>query len=539
MKTRHLLWFTCLLCGTVSSAMDYYVNDADTSGDVYCSTFGNDFYSGTNPAAPKLTIQSLFNEYTIQGDDTIWVDTGYYQLPATLEITTEDDGIPGSPVVIQGSTNNAAGGTFIDRNETGWGSVYALYLNDADYYTLRNLRVTGGDIGIQMERAVGISIDGCEVFSNAYYGLQASLQSDVDVSHSRIHHNTAMECYVVYLSTMSVNQCTLWGSGNSLVYLAGGAGMSVSNSILYATKKLYELSGAYSGDYNVLYSTNKIGILFGTEALSLNAWQHVSAQDNHSLCLDPDFVESEAGDFHLRSTAGTWSNDVWVIYDSESPCIDQGDPVVDYSNEPMPNGGRLNIGAYADTFEASKSGTGVVLQVNSPGVDDILAGTIRLSWVARNLDSENVLIQWSSDNGIVWSNIGSAIAATNQWFEWDSSANANTREGWWRVVRETDTNVFSLGGPFILHNDPFYFYVNDTNTSGDIYTSVAGSSTNSGLSPSAPKGAVQDIIEEYDLLPGDIVLIDTGYYMLTNNISLGSGGLRHHKSTYRVSGKYQ
>ncbi len=55
------------------------------------------------------------------------------------------------------------------------------------------------------------------------------------------------------------------------------------------------------------------------------------------ISVDPLFADY---DFHLKS---------------DSPCIDAGDPSSDYSNEPTPNGGRINIGAYGNTAEASKS----------------------------------------------------------------------------------------------------------------------------------------------------------------------------------------
>ena len=60
-------------------------------------------------------------------------------------------------------------------------------------------------------------------------------------------------------------------------------------------------------------------------------------------------------DYHLRSQAGRWNGVEWV-YDAEtSPGIDHGDPASEYSNEPMPNGRRANIGVYGNTPEASKS----------------------------------------------------------------------------------------------------------------------------------------------------------------------------------------
>jgi predicted outer membrane repeat protein len=43
----------------------------------------------------------------------------------------------------------------------------------------------------------------------------------------------------------------------------------------------------------------------------------------------------------------------WVLDSVTSPCIDAGDPDYDYTNEPVPNGGRINMGAYGNTKQAS------------------------------------------------------------------------------------------------------------------------------------------------------------------------------------------
>jgi hypothetical protein len=63
------------------------------------------------------------------------------------------------------------------------------------------------------------------------------------------------------------------------------------------------------------------------------------------------------GDYHLKSQAGRWEpkSGSWVMDDVTSPCIDAGDPNSDWSAEPWPNGGRVNMGAYGGTAEASKS----------------------------------------------------------------------------------------------------------------------------------------------------------------------------------------
>jgi len=45
----------------------------------------------------------------------------------------------------------------------------------------------------------------------------------------------------------------------------------------------------------------------------------------------------------------------WVVDDETSPCIDGGDPTTNPMDEPNPNGGKVNIGAYGGTGQASKS----------------------------------------------------------------------------------------------------------------------------------------------------------------------------------------
>ncbi len=81
---------------------------------------------------------------------------------------------------------------------------------------------------------------------------------------------------------------------------------------------------------------------------------------------DDFYVE---GDYHLKSQAGHWDpnrlddpntpNDPnrgsWICDLVTSPCIDAGDPNDPVGDEPLPNGDRINMGAYGGTPEASKS----------------------------------------------------------------------------------------------------------------------------------------------------------------------------------------
>ena len=73
--------------------------------------------------------------------------------------------------------------------------------------------------------------------------------------------------------------------------------------------------------------------------------------------VDPLFADPVAGDYHLKSQTGRWDPDgeTWVTDAINSPSIDGGDPNSDSATEPWPNGNRINIGAYGNTPEASRS----------------------------------------------------------------------------------------------------------------------------------------------------------------------------------------
>jgi len=78
------------------------------------------------------------------------------------------------------------------------------------------------------------------------------------------------------------------------------------------------------------------------------------------------------GDCHLRSQAGRWNpvSQTWVNDDVTSACIDAANPDSPLDQEPFPNGGRANIGAYGTTTQASKSYFG------NPPCETIVAGDV-------------------------------------------------------------------------------------------------------------------------------------------------------------------
>jgi hypothetical protein len=75
--------------------------------------------------------------------------------------------------------------------------------------------------------------------------------------------------------------------------------------------------------------------------------------------LDPGDARAiwRAGDYHLLSRVGRWDPQAqtWVQDDVTSPCIDSGARTSPVGDEPQPNGGTINMGAYGGTSQASLS----------------------------------------------------------------------------------------------------------------------------------------------------------------------------------------
>ena len=76
---------------------------------------------------------------------------------------------------------------------------------------------------------------------------------------------------------------------------------------------------------------------------------------------DPMFADPNNSNYYLQSKIGRYIPDpnddsgTWVIDQADSPCIDAGKPNICSRRESMPNGGKVNIGAFGRTPYASKS----------------------------------------------------------------------------------------------------------------------------------------------------------------------------------------
>ena len=110
--------------------------------------------------------------------------------------------------------------------------------------------------------------------------------------------------------------------------------------------------------------------------------------DADPLFVNPVDPDPNKRDFHLQSRHGRYlpgntrerrpEPENWVLDSQTSPCIDAGDELKNPMQETMPNGGRINMGAYGNTPFAGKSPWPLPADLNYNGdvwLEDLLIFT--------------------------------------------------------------------------------------------------------------------------------------------------------------------
>ncbi len=165
--------------------------------------------------------------------------------------------------------------------------------------------------------------------------------------------------------SVSLEQCTFYGNvsreGGHAGALSGPAlfrpnsgTVTASGCIFWGNRALHNNTTVRVTGYNAQLDGDPNRITL--DYCCIEGWTPQRGGTGN-LDADPLFVAVDQNDFHLKSQAGHWdaASSAWVADDVTSPCIDAGDPNSPVGPEPFPNGGRVNMGVYGGTCEASKS----------------------------------------------------------------------------------------------------------------------------------------------------------------------------------------
>src|SRR4029077_2631404 len=124
------------------------------------------------------------------------------------------------------------------------------------------------------------------------------------------------------------------------------------------------------------------------------------------LFVNPAGADGILGYNSTTGTDGGLDDDFHV--QAGSPAINAGNPADDSSNQPAPNGGRIELGAYGNTAEAAISRVRVVQVLSPYGLEKYQVGqAVTITWRTAGLDPahDTVNVELSLDNGNSWSTL--------------------------------------------------------------------------------------------------------------------------------------
>lgn len=524
----------------------FFVNDSSLAGDIWCTTAGSDANDGFSDATPMASIQAVIDRYKPGLGTTIYVDAGTYLLSSDLILP--NTGAGGGPSNDWFRLIGAGSKTILNRQTTASGTCCIRVYQD--FAHIEGFQFRGAATGMMVYPS---SCRNATIINNtfaAYNGTGITILPDAN--------NAGTDTYTIrnnllygsggglnlqsgtgnHLGQFTVENNTLSVNG-SIGIACGGrpANTYLYNNIVVAKGSGYcvtiDSAGALAqSDYNDFYAYGGASVArwtIGTAtrtASTLADWQSGVGQDAYSLSRDPLFVSSANGDYHLRSQNGSWHDGQWTDDTSTSPCIDAGKPSSNFSLEPTPNGGRINLGAYGGTSQASRSVPIRTLALLNPHGGETWSGSVSIVWSASGnawLSNDTVRIEYSS-NGTGWTTLSGATAKPPTGsYTWALPTTANA-SFFVRVVCNQDSSVYAATATAstVLRLAATY-YVNDASTNGDWFCTAGGTSTNNtGTSPNSPLPSLADVLSRYHLGPGDTVYVDTGYYPLISNIIVGS-----------------
>ncbi len=239
-----------------------------------------------------------------------------------------------------------------------------------------------------------------------------------------------------------VNNNTVFEQSADAIHVQDGSDdLQVHNNILWATSAsghgLFIANDSQTGlgsDYNMFFTVDPVSLLDtgnvaswqGVSRKTLVDWQNASFLDNNSLLRDPLFVDPNGADgfygyvsavndgrdddFHLQSQYGRFTGGLTPFVNAGtglaempvsveintdvvvSPGIDRGDDTFEFAVEPAPNGNFINIGAYGNTAQASKSPLEYTLVLRPDGGEVWPAGqTFEINWRSDTMDLDSII----------------------------------------------------------------------------------------------------------------------------------------------------
>jgi hypothetical protein len=272
--------------------------------------------------------------------------------------------------------------------------------------------------------------------------------------------------------------------GNFMAVFISGSSPTLSNLTIVDNMYGIEASDGSQPDIsNIIFWNNIYSDLFGCQARFSLVSDVNAGQGN--INVDPLFVNQDDSDYHLRSNRGRYwpEHNIWVLDRLTSPCIDSGDPNAGTLDEPIPNGNRINMGAYGGTAQASLSPyepVGLPGQASNPSPAD---GAIDVDL--------NVILRWSLGENASSHDVYLGMGIPGQPLELVFIGNQNQ-------------NQFNPG--ILAANTTYFWRIDEVNTNGKRKGVLWNFATGESFTP-PPKGRTCFTAETGVWIDGKLVSI--------------------------------
>ena len=339
--------------GTKYDHIRHAISEANPGDEIVISE--GVYHENINFSGKNLTLRSLDPGNPAVTAGTVLAGTA-------VSGGSDPGGSKSSPVINAGPVVTFAGGEDEGCVLAGFtisGPQAAIYCSGASPVISNCLIENNGGNGIELCEGSKPAITNCQINSNAGSGID--MQARQSGRMTIYNYPIIANCIIAgnFQSGISggiptITNCTIvanTGCGisnsrstvmNSIVYYnnAGTDAVQIDNDT--ATVSYCDIQAGWPGQGNI-----DAAPCFAEPGF----WNLNGTLDDVS---DDYWV---TGDYHLRSQAGRWDagSQTWLLDVLTSPCIDTGNPDSDFSGELPPNGGRINMGAYGGTPQASMS----------------------------------------------------------------------------------------------------------------------------------------------------------------------------------------
>ena len=258
----------------------YYVNDADTSDDVYCTAIGNNSNNGLTPSTPKWNPQSIIDDYLLGPGDVVYVDTGSWSLTQSISLTSSDQGSSSGYLSFSGSPNGAV---FSGDNISGLNSC--LKMDQSDYIRISYFTAQSAPSdGIYTEYSNDLEILECNLLGNSYRGIYPYQSNSITIDDCNLIGNIYYGIYSYYSDSITINNSIIESNEKGGIYLSSSQNSSIANCLI-------ELNGwgsSYNGGVTASYAS---GLNFCQNILRNNKWDGFYAYSGSNIKVSNNISE--------------------------------------------------------------------------------------------------------------------------------------------------------------------------------------------------------------------------------------------------------